>query len=346
MQSYTLDPLTDPRWDALVASYPRASVFHTGGFLRALSKTYGYRPLALTSTTADKRLSDGVVFCEVRSWITGARLVSLPFADHAEPLLNGVGDPLELRQWMEAACSRDRWRYIEFRPVSWQAQADSTLVASQSFWYHTLDLAPSLQTLFRNLHKSCIQRRIRHAEHENLTYERGRTEELLSEFYKLLLMTKRRHRLLPQPRKWFQNLLVEMRPDAEIRLARKDDVPVAAILTLRHRGTMVYKYGCSDERFHHLAGMPYLFWQLIEESKSEGIERIDFGRTDLDNAGLIEFKDRLGTIRSKMTYLRYPQSQTRSFVDASHLPPGRSLFSLLPDAISSSAGQLAYRHFA
>src|SRR5277367_2751106 len=101
MQIDSLDPLLDPRWDQLVASHPSASVFHTSGWLSALAKTYGFRPIALTTAGAGQPLSDGVVFCEVRSSFTGARLISLPFSDHAQPLMNESGDPLELQQWME-----------------------------------------------------------------------------------------------------------------------------------------------------------------------------------------------------------------------------------------------------
>src|SRR6266849_1187401 len=92
MQLYTLDPLSDNRWDDLVASHSSASVFHQKGWLKALASTYGYYPMVLTSAPAGKRLTDGIVFCQVKSWITGARLVSLPFADHCEPLLNDIGD--------------------------------------------------------------------------------------------------------------------------------------------------------------------------------------------------------------------------------------------------------------
>ena len=87
MQLHTLDPMIDRRWDDLVASHAKASVFHQSGWLRVLAKTYGYRPVVLTSTPAVTcRFRTAVVFCEVKSWITGSRLVSLPFADHAEPL--------------------------------------------------------------------------------------------------------------------------------------------------------------------------------------------------------------------------------------------------------------------
>jgi lipid II:glycine glycyltransferase (peptidoglycan interpeptide bridge formation enzyme) len=158
------------------------------------------------------------------------------------------------------------------------------------------------------------------------------------------MITRRRHQLLPQPRAWFRNLIACMSPNVEIRLARKDGTPIAAILTLRHRRTVVYKYGCSDETFHHLAGMPFLFWKLIEESKTAGAEQIDFGRTDLDNNGLIEFKDRFGTIRRQLTYFRYPESTREKGVVATYLPAARRLFSVLPDALSSRAGQMLYRH--
>ncbi len=84
----------------------------------------------------------------------------------------------------------------------------------------------------------------------------------------------------------------------QIRLARKNGTPIATMLTLEHRSSVVYKYGCSDEKFHHLDGMPFLFWRLIEETKASGAEKIDFGRSDLDNEGLITFKDRLGTRRN------------------------------------------------
>lgn len=341
-----LDPLLDPRWDQLVASHPLASVFHTRGWLRALTMTYGFRPVALTSSGSCEQLSDGVVFCEIRSRITGARLISLPFSDHSQPMLNDDCSTLELQRWIEEEYVRGKWKFIELRPTAWEMDPASTLVATESFWVHTLELAPSLEKIFRNLHKSCFQRRIRHAEHEHLTFERSCTGQLIDDFYKLLTITRKRHQLLPQPREWFQNIMAEMSPNAEIRMARKDGVPVAAILTLRHRGTVVFKYGCSDARLHHLAGMPFLFWRLIEDSKLEGIERIDFGRSEIENAGLIEFKDRMGTTRKKMSNLRYPRSEKTSGVQLSRLGMQRKVISYLPAVISSNLGRLVYRHIA
>jgi hypothetical protein len=344
MQLHTLDPMLDSRWDDLVASHPRASVFHQSAWLKALAMTYGYRPLVLTSTPEGRPLSDGIVFAEVKSWITGSRLVSLPFADHCEPLLNRAGDSFDLSAWIEAECPTHKWKYVELRPLSSELRPDAPLEPSHSFWFHTLSLTPSIGHIFDSFHKNCIQRRIRRAERAQLYYEKGCSEDTLGDFYRLLMITRRRHQLLPQPLAWFRNLIACFSPNLDIRVARKDGTPIAAILTLRHGVNVVYKYGCSDESFHHLAAMPFLFWKLIEESKAEGADQIDFGRTDLDNEGLIAFKDRFGATGRRLTYLRYSESEAEKSTVVSHLPAAGRLFSVLPDVVSSRMGGLLYRH--
>jgi lipid II:glycine glycyltransferase (peptidoglycan interpeptide bridge formation enzyme) len=196
-------------------------------------------------------------------------LVSLPFADHCEPLLSEPGDFPKFTNWLKAECDLRRWKYVEFRPLTQQA-ANCVLQPSHSYCLHSLDLEPSLERLFRNLHKNSIQRKIRRAERERLSCEVGGLQ-LLDEFYRLQLITRKRLRVLPQPRSWFENLLRCMGDNAQIRLARKDGKSIAALLTLRHKASVIYKYGCSEEQFHRLGAMPFLFWSLIEDSKVSGV---------------------------------------------------------------------------
>jgi len=129
-----------------------------------------------------------------------------------------------------------------------------------------------------------------------------------------------------------------------IRVARKNRTPVAAMLTLHHKTTVVYKYGCSDEKSHHLGGMPFLFWRLIEESKASGTDRIDFGRSDMNNEGLVLFKDRFGTARRLLTYYRYRNTTRAESTFSYDAPPVRHFFSKLPDTAFSAAGRILYRH--
>lgn len=343
MTIHVVNPLSDSRWDELVARHPRASAFHQRGWLEALARTYGYEPYVLTTSTVGP-LQNGIAVCRVSSWITGTRLVSLPFSDHCEPLLDDLNDLPEFISSLRAECDRQRRRYVELRPLSGIQDTGLGLRPSCTYWFHELDLRPELEKLFRGMHKDAFQRKIRRAERAGLSYEAGRSEQLLEEFYKLLLITRKRQHLPPQPRAWFRNLVECMSDKVQIRVTRKNRAPIAAMLTLRHRSSVVYKYGCSDERFHSLGGMPFLFWRLVEESKASGAEQIDFGRSDLDNEGLITFKDRVGTSRKRLTYYRYARTAKQGVATFQDSRTVQQFFSLLPEVIASAAGRVLYRH--
>ena len=90
--------------------------------------------------------------------------------------------------------------------------------------------------------------------------------------------------------------------------------------------------------------MPFLFWRLIEESKASGVQRIDFGRSDLDHEGLIVFKDRLGTKRRLLTYYRYTNTAERQEATPWESHALRELFHSMPDAFLSTAGRALYKH--
>jgi hypothetical protein len=338
---YLIDPLKDSRWSRLVEQHPAACSFHTVGWLRALADTYGYSPVAITSSSPDsEHLSDGLPFCHVKSIFTGNRVVSLPFSDHCDP----IGCTTHFEFATEHLRSRDE-KFVEFRPLSQVPQSTGPAQASSTFWRHWLDLSPSIEKIFSGLHKDSVQRKIRRAEREGLRYEESRSAEILSKFYGLLLRTRRRHGIPPQPIQWFRNLLECMGECITVRMALKDSVPVASILSLKHRNSVIYKYGCSDDRYHAMGGMPFLFWRLIEDAKSQGIPVLDFGRSDLDNAGLIRFKDQWGTQKAGLTYYRLPLAEPRragklTFARAT----AKQIIAHLPDSMLQITGKLLYRH--
>ena len=343
-QIYKIDPLVDERWLRLVERHPGASVFHTAGWLEALRGTYGFQPIVFTTTPPGQDIENGMAFCRIRSVLSGERLVSLPFSDHCEPLVDG--DELEyLVSALKGGLGAGKPRSIEIRPVTAPAGLLAELRSEPSFWLHWLDLRPRLEDLFRGFHKDCVQRSIRRAERERLTYEEGRSEELLQSFYRLMVLTRRRQQLPPQPLAWFRNLIACMGDKLKIRVASKDGRPVASILTLRHKGTLTYKYGCSDKSLGAMGGMQFLFWKAIQEAKNAGLVEFDLGRTDLDNAGLIAFKERWGAQRSALVYLRYPVRCAKPGIDRLGGRIARQLVSVAPDCVLKTAGRVLYRYF-
>ena len=308
----------------------------------ALAHTYGYEPFALTSSSANEPLNDAVVLCRISSWITGKRLVSLPFADHCELLLRQPEDAQEFVEWLQAECDRRHCRYIELR--SRTQSSHYGMQAGESYYFHALDLAPSLERLFEGLHKDSSQRKIRRAEKEGIQCNAGRSPYHVHEFYRLMLMTRRRHRLFPQPFSWFQNLVACMGDKVQVWLAQQNQTTIAAVLTLQHRGSVIYKYGCSDEKYHKLGSMPFLFWKLIEESKAAGAAEIDFGRSDTGNEGLATFKDHFGARRQRLVYSQYSKSHQRVKTNRKGWEIFRPLLPILPDLLLCTGGRLLYRH--
>jgi lipid II:glycine glycyltransferase (peptidoglycan interpeptide bridge formation enzyme) len=340
---YEINPLHDSRWETFVKSHSRASVFHSTKWLRALQAAYGYEPLVVTTCSPDSGLTNGLVFCQVNSWLTGRRFVSLPFSDHCEPLVNNSDELDCLLRHMKRYVGDRACRYIEIRPLSCQPGSQTGLAKSAVYSLHRLDLSTSMQELFRQFHKDCVQRKIRRAEKENLQYEEGTSDDVLQKFYRLVVMTRRRQNLPPQPLAWFRSLIGAFGKDLKIRVASKDGVAVASILTLSHQKSMVYKYGCSDAAFNNLGGTPLLFWKTIQESKEGGFVELDMGRSSIDNLGLIAFKEHWGAVRTAITYWTYPHRQAES-------PTGwktsvaRKVVSVAPDAALEAVGKLLYRH--
>src|SRR3984957_11100430 len=301
---YLVDPIADPRWAQLIERDPRASVFHSPGWLKALRDTYDFEPVALTTSAPSELLANGVVFCEVKSWFTGNRLVSLPFSDHCEPLLRAGEDPGEFA----TVAGGDQWRYVELRPVGAApgiGAGRSGFREAEKFWLHRLDLSATAEEIFHHFHNDCVRRKIRKAEKEHVVYEEGNSPALLQSFYELLLRTRRRHRLPPQPKSWFQNLSKFLPETTKFRQALKDGQPIASILTFSYKNKLMYKYGCSDERCHNLGGMQLLLWRAIQEAKNKTHPEFNLGRCEWDNVGLRMFKDRWGATRSPLTYWRY-----------------------------------------
>jgi CelD/BcsL family acetyltransferase involved in cellulose biosynthesis len=331
MIHFEIDPLADYRWAEFIDHHPSSSVFHTRAWLQALNRTYGFTPIVLTSSHAGTDLTNGLLFCRIRSRITGSRLVSLPFSDHCQPL----SAPEELLRALPEICDREKLKYVELRPLA-PLQA-SPFSPSKHYYFHSLDLRPSLEDIFHRFHANCIRRKIRRARREGLALDAGRSDVLLDEFYNLQVITRRRQGLPPQPKQWFKNLLDAMDGDAVIRVARYQGRAISAILTLRHKQTIVYKYGCSDASFNNRGGTQLLLWKAIEEAKAEGMQFMDLGRCDIEAEGLAIFKERWGAKREESAYFRYPARPSGRDL-------GSSVFSVLPKTVLILIGRLLYRH--
>jgi hypothetical protein len=339
---HSFDPLSDPRWERFYQVHPRASVFHTRGWLNALKRLYGYLPVAFTTSAPNQELRNAVLFCEVQTWLTRRRLVSLPFSDHCEPLVDDIEDAQAILSHL--AHHPRRWRYIEMRPRTSIFSSRPLLHKSESYCLHLLDLSADLEVIFQGMHADCVRRKIRRARREGVTCERGNSALLLQEFYELQVATRRRHGLPPQSLAWFATLAQCLGEDFTIWVARRNETPLASMITLSFREQMVYKYGASDADRHSLGSVPLLMYEIIEHAKSHRYRELDLGRSALNQEGLLRFKDHLGALRMPIDYQRYPHCSSVISPKNPGLRVGNWVLARMPEWLLVPVGELLYRH--
>ena len=341
-----IEPLKDPRWQDFLQRHPRSSIFHSKFWLQVLHRTYGYEPVAFTTTPDGQQLENAVVFCVVKSSLVGPRLVSLPFSDHTDLLFENQSDLSNLLTFLEHGRAEGKWKSVELRPLDHGSRFTdwANFRDGANYVIHRLDLRPCLGELFQGLHKDSIQRKIHRATREGLRYEEGKSDSLLHEFYRLTMITRRRQALPPPPFAWFRNVVDCLGEQVKIRVARTANRAIGAILTLFYKDTLIYKYGCSDARFHNLGAMPFLMWRAIEDGKQRGLSALDLGRSDIDNAGLITFKNRFGATQSRVIYKKFPGRKAERGKQDWQLQVAKRVFAAMPERMLVLAGKLLYPH--
>jgi hypothetical protein len=90
--------------------------------------------------------------------------------------------------------------------------------------------------------------------------------------------------------------------------------------------------------------MPMLFWKAIQEAKQAGIEELDLGRSESDNAGLIAFKEHWSAERISLTYWRHLETSKSTLPDGWKVRYAKPLFARLPDSVLTLTGKALYRH--
>jgi hypothetical protein len=339
-----INPIGYPDWDALIASQPGHSFFHTTEWAEVLAHTYGYTPVYFAAGETDGKRSI-LPLMEVDSWLTGRRGIGLPFTDDCGPLVADAGAFQKLfRSAVEFGKSRN-WKYLELRGGR---ELLGEVPASLSFYGHGLDLTVREDKLFSQL-ESSVRRAIRKSEKNGVTVEILQSVEAMREFYPLQCKTRKKHGLPPQPFKFFLNIHRHILSQnmGMVVLARHQGAPVAASVYFYFGDQAIYKFGASDESFQELRGGNLVMWAAIKEFVRRGAKHLDLGRTSLGNEGLRKFKLGWGAAEHKIEYVKFDLKKNKFVADADETSGWHTqVFRRLPVFLARAAGAALYKHWA
>ena len=315
--------------------------------MRVISDTYKWEPSAHLVLDEQERPVAGIAFCRISDML-GDRIVTLPFSDYCDPLVN----------------DEESWRFLidplvsEHLPLSVRCLHNGLPLGDQRFTlakqakWHRLHLRGDLEVLWKAMHDS-THRAIRKSEREGVTVRMAQSEKELRVFFEMhLKVRKYKYGLLAQPYSFLQNIwghFVEPK-HGFLMLAIHEDKIVAGDFFLEWKDTLYYKFNASlpDDLSHRPNDL--LIWNGIQEGKKRGLQFLDFGLSDLEQDGLIRYKRKFGTEEKTISFLHYspdggPTPAQKEIRELLGKLTARFTDRQVPDQITEKAGEDLYRLF-
>jgi CelD/BcsL family acetyltransferase involved in cellulose biosynthesis len=341
-----IDPCNAPEWDELMRDR-RGSVFGAPPWLSAIVDTYGFDVTAGVLADPNGRPHAGLVCAELHDF-RGDRLVSAPFCDYLDPVVDGPDQwnalvapliarelPLQLRV-LRAEAPLDDPRFERTAELAW----------------HGTNLDRSEDEILADLRPG-VRQHLRSARRRGVSVRFGTELEDVRAFYDLHRKTrKRKYHLLAQPLAFFENMWKSFVPfdGVAVGLATYGDEVIAASLYLMWGGVIYYKFGASTPEYLSLRPNEMLAWESMRLGRERGCRRYDWGVSDLDQPGLVGYKRKFATEERRVTVLRH---MPVGYGNPNGAEAGRTLGALtelltredVPDDVTEQAGDLLYRFF-
>jgi len=343
LELYPADLLSDPDWDKNVLAHPNTTTFHTSHWTRVLHKTYGHKTFGLRFVRGDQTVAM-LPMMEVKSPITGRRGIAMPFSDFCEPLKFQSFGSDSLVQKLSGLSRERRWRYFEIR--GGRLQLPPNAAPSERYYGHRLSLTGGVEEVESHLAPS-VRRAIRKAKLSDLTVAISTTSDAVRDFYRLHTQTRKRHGVPPQPFSFFRHIHQEIlsRGLGFIVIAKMARKLLAAAVFFHAGRTGLFKFGASDQNYLRLRANNIVMWEGIQHLIQLGVQSLQFGRTDIDNAGLRRFKLGWGAKEELIEYFKFDiasHNWAGCGTRPSHIING--LFRALPLTANRFAGALIYPH--
>jgi len=311
-QVITIDPVNDSRWDRFVEHHPYGWICHLSGWKIILEESFKHMKghyLALIDERTNSILAALPVF-EVKSWLTGNRLVSIPFATLSDPLVLEEAHMEQLLSETIALSEQLKSAYIEIRTL--YASFDilkERLGGDYYYKHHYLEVDKDPEELKRSFHYKAVKYEINKANRSGLKLKIAKTEADLRAFYDLYIATRKRLGLPPHPYPFLEILWNTFFPldMIELLFAEYNGKIVGGQLYFKFKERISMEYEVWDRNMKSASPNHFLIWEAIKMAHERGYKFFDFGRTSPDNVSLMDFKRRWGTKIVDLPQFRYPK---------------------------------------
>lgn len=285
-------------WDLFVKNHPNGWITHLSGWKKVLDKSFYHMKGHYLVIREGSFIRSALPVYEVNRWLTGKRLVSIPFATLCHPLVSDENDMITLLQAALELGKEIGAAYVEIRTMSEKGEIqDGRFSTSKRFKHHYLLLDAEPEILKKRFDRTCVRQRISRATSRGVSIERVVDESGLAAFFRIHMITRKRLGLPPHPCRFIRSLWNVFSPSGQlaVNLAKFDGQYIGGIMLFQFNGRISAEYLVSDENFRDLSPNHILLWDAIQKGCRDGCQVFDFGRTHVSNEGLMDFKKRWGT---------------------------------------------------
>jgi CelD/BcsL family acetyltransferase involved in cellulose biosynthesis len=333
-------PLDHPGWSEFVGTHPDATCYHRPQWSRLLADCYGYPGAVVVQRGDDGSIVAGMPILQVRQLSGRRRWVCLPFSDECGPLLATGGSAERLVTGADAARRRARAVQLEVRAdVGGLTTAPSPVAVAHS---HRLSAdLDAVQATFT----PAARRSIRKARKSGVEVREAREPTDADAFYGLHVRTRRRKGMPVQPHRYFRLLWERMIASGHgtLLLAEHLGDVVAGAVFLTGGTTVTYKYGASDPEHWPVRPNHAIMWHAMTWAVERHHTTFDWGRSDLEDSGLRDFKSSLGGRERVLRYTRLPEAPEPATSGRS-LSLVRPVLRRSPAWVCRAAGEVLYRY--
>lgn len=302
---YTLDPLTpqnQDKWDTILRLCPETTAFQSIAWREALASTFSQLiPTYLLIKEDDSVVGGLPAF--VFQPIPGIRLWhSMPWnlfggIYHIEsPQIN----PETLIRSIETEAAAQGWCEIRWTLTPNRTVTDGDLFTEMGYtrtdhFTHLLKTNGDVESLWHAYNKR-VRGAVRKAEKSGVIVTDTDSQEALSTFYDMYLMTVKRLGGTPKPCALMQTLLE--RKIAKLAIATYDGTIIAGLLYLHFNKTVTLWCEASVPAFLKYRPNNAIFHHIITQACREQYEWVDFGASPPENTGLIAHKEQYRAVRT------------------------------------------------
>lgn len=274
------------RWDAYVARCAAATFFHRAGWQKIVGEVFRHPTHFLYAERAG--VIEGVLpLAQVKSWLFGNALVSLPFAVYGGVAADSAEAADALEREAQAIARKIGVDHLELRNPQ---QRHPDWPRQDLYVTFRKRLAPDIEA-----NMAAIPRKQRAMVRKGI--KNGLRSELdagVDRFFGLYADNVHRHGTPAMPRRYFEALVREFGEACEIlTVVDGGGRPLSSVLSFYFRDEVLPYYAGDDLSARDLAANDFKYWELMRRACERGIKVFDYGRSKL-GTGSYAFKKNWG----------------------------------------------------